>query len=319
MNDKIMTKRVGVLMGGPSCERDISIKSGTAVTGALKNKGIDAVSIELASSSSMNGYKEMVEEKIRLSSPDIVFVALHGEFGEDGGIQGILEEMNIPYTGSKVKASSLGMDKIKSKEIFGSKNIPMPRYIVVDRQGFDFSSDPETYFKELGNILVVKPSDEGSSIGLSIVDSKKDFYEALNNAFRYSDRVIVEEYIKGREITVGILEDKALPIVEVLPKKRFFDFEAKYKKGLTEYNVPAEIGRGEYDTSQKIALMAHNALGARVFSRVDMILSEKGLPFVLEVNTIPGLTEMSLLPKAAAACGINFEELIIKILEAALW
>ncbi len=319
MNDKITTKRVGVLMGGPSCERDISIRSGTAVTRALKNKGIDAVSIELASSSTMNGYKEMVQQKIQSSSPDIVFVALHGEFGEEGGILEILEDLKIPYTGSRVNASSLGMDKIKSKEIFGTQNIPIPRYIVINKQDLDSSSSPEPYFKELGNRLVIKPSDEGSSIGLSIVDSKKDFYEALNNAFRYSDSVIVEEYIQGREITVGILDGKALPIVEVLPKKRFFDFEAKYKKGLTEYNVPAEIGTDAYDASQKIALMAHNALGARVFSRVDMILSEKGLPFVLEVNTIPGLTEMSLLPKAAAACGINFEELILKILEAALW
>jgi len=319
MKDDIAKKRIGVLMGGPSCERDISIRSGTAVHRALKNKGLDAVPIELGPSSTMNGYNEMVQQKIRSSNPDVVFIAIHGEFGEDGRVQEILEDMNMPYTGSRVNASRLGMDKVRSKEVFKLHNIPMPRYIVIDKEAFDPNANPEVYFKKLGAKVVAKPSDEGSSIGLAIVDSEKDFYKALKTAFKYSDRVIVEEYIEGREITVGILKNKALPIVEIVPKKRFFDFEAKYKKGLTEYKVPADIGKKEYDVSQDIALMAHNALGARVFSRVDMILSRKGGPLVLEVNTIPGLTEMSLLPKAAKAMGIDFGELILKILEESLW
>lgn len=306
-------KRVGVLMGGPSCEHDISVKSGTAVCRALGNKGINAVPLELVKASVLNGYKEQVTEIIRSSNIDAAFVALHGEFGEDGHVQEILEELKIPYTGSRVKASRLGMDKIESKEIFRLSNIPTPRYRVVDHLV------SESLIKELGLPLVVKPSDGGSSIGLSVVKLEKDFFDAVSKAFKYSDEVIIEEYVRGREITVGILGDKALPIVEIIPRTGFFDFEAKYKKGMTEYRIPADIDRESYITSQEIGLEAHRALGARFFSRVDMILNEANIPMVLEVNTIPGLTETSLLPKAAHAAGIDFDQLVFKILESALW
>lgn len=334
IKDSDMKKRVGVLMGGISCERDISLKSGNAVFRALGNKGIDVVPVELARSSTMNGYRKTVMEKIRSSKIDVAFIALHGEFGEDGKVQEILEDMNIPYTGSRVNASRLGMDKISSKDIFESKNIPVPRYIVIvrdrisnrrvrdsvsDNIGLDSRQDFHVYFKELGMPLVVKPCNEGSSIGLSIVDSEPALFTAINNACKYSDSVIVEEYIRGREVTVGILEDKALPVVEIIPKKRFFDFEAKYEKGLTEYKVPADISKKTYDACQEIALSAHKALGASFFSRVDMMLTEDDSPLVLEINTIPGLTEASLLPKAALAAGINFEELVLKILESVSW
>lgn len=315
-----MKKRVGVIMGGLSAERDISIKSGKAVCRALeRNNGIDVVPVELTKTSTMNGYKEQVMQKIRSSNIDVAFIALHGEFGEDGMIQKILEEMNVPYTGSRVDASRLGMDKISSRNIFKSNNIPIPRHIVIQKRDLDKRHNAQLYFKELSRPLVIKPSDEGSSIGLSIVDREKDFYKALSNAFKYSDKVIIEEYVRGREITVGVLEDKTLPVVEIIPKRRFFSFEAKYEKGLTEYIVPAEINEKEYTMCQNIALLAHKSLGARFFSRVDMILSENGVPVVLEVNTIPGLTEMSLLPKAAMAVGIDYEELILKILESSSW
>lgn len=325
-----MKKRVGVLMGGPSCERDISLKSGSAVFRALGNKGINAVPVELARTSTMDGYREVVIEKICSSKIDIAFVALHGKFGEDGGVQGILEDMNIPYTGSKVDASRLGMDKISLKDIFESRHIPIPRYMVVihaggqdealpTKTGLDKGCDSHVYFKELGLPLVVKPCNEGSSIGLAIVDEKVALFAAIKNACKYSDKVIVEEYVPGHEVTVGILEDKALPVVEIIPKKRFFDFEAKYKNGLTEYKVPAKINKKAYDACQKIALLAHKAVGASFFSRVDMILAEDDTPVVLEVNTIPGLTETSLLPKAALAAGIDFEELVLKIMESASW
>jgi D-alanine--D-alanine ligase len=313
-----MNKRVGILMGGPSREREISIKSGMAVYQALENKGIETVPIELSRASAMNGYRGAVIDKVRSSNIDIAFIALHGRFGEDGHIQEILEEMNIPYTGSGVSASRQGIDKIKSREIFRSKNIPVPRYEVIARVARG-STLATSCFEKLGSPLVIKPSDEGSSIGLSIVDSERDLAAGVDNAFNYSDNVIIEEYLYGRELTVGIIGDDALPVVEIIPKRKFFDFDAKYKNGLTEYKVPADIKKNEYEACQKTALMAHNALGARFFSRVDMILNDKGVSVVLELNSIPGLTHTSLLPKAAQAAGIDFEKLVLKILESALW
>jgi len=317
MKKSIMKKRVGVLMGGASSERDISIKSGKAVYSALEGVGVSVVPIELERRVSENDYAGFVKQKLNSSNIDVAFIALHGTFGEDGTIQEILEDIDIPYTGSKVLASQQGMDKISSKRIFKSHNIPIPRHITIHKTALDKRRSVQLYFKELGLPLVIKPSGEGSSIGLAIVDSEKDFYAALNCAFKYSDTVIIEEYVRGREITVGILDEEALPIVEVISKRRFFDYRAKYEKGLSEYKVPAKIGEKEYRTCQKIALEAHRALGASYFSRVDMILSCEGRGVVLELNTIPGLTETSLLPKAAMAAGIDFRQLILKILESA--
>ena len=319
----VKQKRIGVLMGGPSTERDISIKSGKAVFRALKKNKINAVSYELAMSPNTNGYTQAVKEKIGALDIDIAFIALHGEFGEDGTIQKILEEMKIPYTGSKTRASKLGIDKINSREIFEKNNIQVPRYNVVVRSEAlaeePVSDNIKIFFEDLGMPIVVKPSKEGSSIGLSMVDSENSLYDAVSKAFKYSDRVIIEEYIQGREITVGILEDKALPIVEIVPRNRFFDFEAKYNKGITDYHVPAEIDKEKYRECQEMALLAHKVIGARFFSRVDMILSKDGIPYVLELNTIPGLTEISLLPMAANEAGIDFNQLALKILESALW
>ena len=319
----VKQKRVGVLMGGPSSERDISIKSGKAVFRALKKNNINAVSYELAMPLNTNGYIQSVKEKIGAMDIDIAFIALHGEFGEDGTIQKILEEMKIPYAGSKTRASKLAIDKIDSREIFEKNNIPMPRYNVVVR-GEVLPDEPvsdniKIFFEELSMPIVVKPSTQGSSIGLSMVDSENSLYKAVSNAFKYSDRVIIEEYIEGREITVGILEDRALPVVEIIPKNRFFDFEAKYNKGATDYKVPAEIDKEKYRECQEMALLAHKVLGARFFSRVDMILDKDGTPYILELNTIPGLTETSLLPLAAAEAGIDFNQLVLKILESSLW
>jgi len=319
----VKQKRVGVLMGGPSSERDISIKSGKAVFRALKKNNINAVSYELAMPLNTNGYIQSVKEKIGAMDIDIAFIALHGEFGEDGTIQKILEEIKIPYAGSKTRASKLAIDKIDSREIFEKNNIPMPRYNVVVRGEVlpdeTVSDNIKIFFEELSMPIVVKPSTEGSSIGLSMVDSENSLYKAVSNAFKYSDRVIIEEYIEGREITVGILEDRALPVVEIIPKNRFFDFEAKYNKGATDYKVPAEIDKEKYRECQEMALLAHKVLGARFFSRVDMILDKDGTPYILELNTIPGLTETSLLPLAAAEAGIDFNQLVLKILESSLW
>jgi len=311
-------RRVGVLMGGPSSEREISIKSGKAVCRALEARHVDYVSIELMAGPNINGYKELAADLIRRMKIDVAFVALHGEFGEDGVVQELLEKMNIPHTGSLSAPSRVAMNKISAKEVFRLNRIPIARHEILTKGNFDEEIDLKVYFKNLGPSLVVKPSNGGSSIGLNIAGNEQELRDAFRDAFKYDDKLIIEEYIPGREITVGVIEDRALPIVEIVPKRKFFDFTAKYEKGLTEYIVPAEIEESIYKKCQDIGLRAHKALSARSFSRVDIILNEKIGPVVLEVNTIPGLTETSLLPKAAKAVGICFEDLCIKILESAL-
>jgi D-alanine--D-alanine ligase len=310
---------VGVLMGGPSSEREISVRSGKAVCRALEAKKIDCVPVELMPGPNTNGYKESVAAKLALLKIDIAFIALHGEFGEDGTVQGLLERMNIPYTGSSSSASRVAMNKITAKGVFKKNNIPSARHHVLEKNRLAEDFDAKIYFRTLGPELVVKPSNGGSSIGLNIVDNEKGLGAAVNDAFRYDDKLIIEEYIPGREITVGIIEDRALPVVEIIPKRKFFDFTAKYEKGLTEYIVPADIEKSIYEKCQDMGLRAHKALSARSFSRVDIILNNKKGPVVLEINTIPGLTETSLLPKAARAAGIEFEDLCLKILGSASW
>ena len=226
--------------------------------------------------------------------------------------------MNIPYTGSSSRASKVAMNKITAKEVFKSNNVPIARHEVLTMSSFNKNYDVNAYFKLLGPSLVVKPSNGGSSIGLNIAGNEKDLKMAIDDAFRYDDRLIIEEYIPGREITIGIIEDKALPIVEIVPKRKFFDFTAKYEKGMTEYIVPAQIEEKMYKMCQDVGLRAHKVLSARSFSRVDIILNEKTGPVVLEINTIPGFTETSLLPKAAKSVGISFEDLCLKILNSAL-
>jgi D-alanine-D-alanine ligase len=312
------TKRVGVLMGGPSSEREISIKSGKAVCKALEAKQIDYVPVELMPGPNTNGYKESVAAKLALLKIDVAFLALHGEFGEDGTVQELLEGMSMPYTGSSSGASKVAMNKITAKEVLKSNNVPIAGHEILARGSFNKDLDIKAYFKLLGPSLVIKPSNGGSSIGLNIADNEKDLRAAIEDAFRYDDKLIIEEYISGREITVGMIEDRALPIVEIVPKRKFFDFTAKYEKGLTEYIVPAEIDEQTYKMCQEVGLRTHKVLSARSFSRVDIILNKKIGPVVLELNMIPGLTETSLLPKSAKAAGIGFEDLCLKILNSAL-
>ena len=226
--------------------------------------------------------------------------------------------MSVPYTGSGVVASRLALDKIASRRIFKKHNIPVPEYTFIDRTSVKRSKKPvlpPAYDKKFP--LVVKPRSEGSSIGLSIVRNKREFKGACETAFKYSDKIIVEKFIKGKEITVGILDEKALPVVEIVPKRIFYDFYAKYKDSNTEYVVPARIPKHSYIKAQALGLTAHNALGCKDFSRVDMRLGEDGGIYILEVNTIPGLTAHSLLPKAAAKAGLSMSDLCIKIIEQA--
>ena len=295
--------RIGVLMGGPSSERDISLKSGKAVYQALKGEGLDVLPLDIRS----NSLKKIKQAKISCA-----FIALHGKFGEDGTIQKILESLRIPYTGSGVIASRLCLDKIASRRIFKQHNIPVPEYNILHCRSW------RKRLKELRLEfpVVVKPSTQGSSIGITFVDRASKLNRAINCAFKYDDTIIIEKYIKGREITVGILNDKPLPVVEIVPKKSFFDFQAKYEKGQSDYIVPAKLPQKCSRKAQGLGLLAHQALGCRTFSRVDMIL--RGFePFVLEVNSIPGLTSTSLLPMAAQARGINFAELCLKIAQSA--
>lgn len=299
--------KIGILMGGPSTEREVSLKSGKAVLEALKEIHPDVRGIDIVSDS--------VEENtgiIRESGINCAFLALHGRFGEDGQIQQILDNLGMPYTGSGALASRLAMDKLASRKIFQVYGLTVPKYKKVDKFSYNRNSDVRDKFP-----LAVKPSSGGSSIGLSIVDRKEDFRRAMEEAFSVDDHVLIEEYVEGRELTVGILDEQALPVVEIIPKKRFFDYEAKYHAGFSEYVVPAELDESVSRKVRLCALSAHKLLGCSGCSRVDIILRKDNLPFVLEVNTIPGLTSTSLLPKAARSVGIEFRQLCLKLIELA--
>jgi len=301
--------RIGVLMGGPSSEREISLKSGQAVYEALKAEGLDAVDIDIATADINKNLALLKSKKI-----DCAFIAMHGRFGEDGAIQEILERLGLPYTGSGVLASRLAMDKIASRRIFEANGLSVPQYKEIKK---------ETYRRDVKSLnglkfpLVVKPATHGSSIGLSIVRKDAEFNNAIDMAFTFDERLIIDEYIEGREMTVGVLDEEPLPVIEVIPKKEFFDYEAKYTFGLTDYEVPARLDEEAAKKIKSAALSAHKLMGCFGCSRTDMILNRDGLPVILEVNTIPGLTATSLLPKAAKVTGISFTRLCLKLIELA--
>lgn len=302
----LRTKRIGVLMGGRSAEREVSLRSGAAVLQAMKLRGYAAQGIDAA---------EDLCAVLRKKKMEAAFLALHGGHGENGAVQGLLEVMGIPYTGSGVLASALAMDKEASKIVFRHHGIPVPESLTVirgrtgARGGFSA--------RRIGFSLpwVVKPATEGSSVGVEIVRERKAAGPALERAFGFGERVIVERYVAGKEIQIGILNNEVLGGVEVRPSLEFYNYEAKYTAGLTEYIIPPGIGRKEYRQAAAAALAGHRALGCRGATRVDLIVDDEGSPFVLEVNTIPGMTETSLLPKIAKAAGLDFPMLIERILE----
>lgn len=296
--------RIGVLAGGPSNEREISLRSGRAVHDALLGEGLDSIFLDV---------RNDIDDIIRSGCMDTAFIALHGRFGEDGTVQRMLEDAGIPYTGSGVEASAAALDKAVSKEIFIKNLLPVPRHIVLVK-GRPCQYDCDKF----GMPFVVKPHLEGSSIGLSIVRDKRSLQGAIDEAFQYGDRVILEEYIDGRELTVGILSDEALPVIEIVPENKVYDYNAKYKDPTTKYLVPAPVPEDVSGEARRLGLLAHKALGCRSFSRVDMMMARSGGLFVLEVNTIPGMTERSLLPKAAQAMGLRFSSLCVKILRDAV-
>jgi len=291
--------RVAVIAGGPTSERDISLRSGSAVRDALLGMDLDVVLIDV---------HDEVSESVSKIKPEAAFIALHGGFGEDGTVQSALARLKIPYTGSGPEASRKALDKLESRILFEKRGLKTPKYIAVNK-----GDEPD--IGGLNAPFVVKPKDEGSSVGLSVIRDEKDLPGALSQAFKYGDTALVEEFIKGRELTVGILEDKALPIVEIVPEGGCYDYKAKYESPNTRYLVPAPITDEIASRAMADGMEAFTALGCRSFSRVDMILGDDNELYVLEVNTIPGLTPRSLLPKAAEAAGIDFRNLCRKILE----
>jgi D-alanine-D-alanine ligase len=301
--------RVGVLMGGPSSEREISFKSGKAVFSALKQAGVKTVAIDITTDNPQENISLLKKYNL-----DCAFIALHGRFGEDGIIQSILEQMHLPFTASGVKASKLAMDKIGSLEIFSQGGLYVPKSQFLEKSVYQ---KEKTFIRQLGFPLVVKPANHGSSIGLSLLEDERQLPAAMELAFKFDEHIIMQEYIAGRELTVGILEDTALPVIEIIPHNKFFDFAAKYQDSLTQYIVPAILDQQVALEIQQLALKAHKLLGCYGCSRVDFILTKAGRAYILEVNTIPGMTATSLLPKAAKIVGIDFSRLCLKLLELA--
>ncbi len=295
------SRRVGVLYGGPSAEREVSLVSGKEVAGALQRRGYRAVSLIDAGAD--------LAAQLRKRRIDVVFNALHGKIGEDGCVQGLLEVMGIPYTGSGVTASALCMDKVLVKQVLVRNRIPTPSYQVV--------SADETAASRLPLPVVVKPRAEGSSIGVGIVRRQRDMAGAVREAWRFDRDALVERYVPGKEITVGLLNGEALGVTEIRPAKGFYDFNAKYTSGMATHIFPAPLPGPLYRRAMALATRVCRTLGCEGAPRVDFRISPERRLYVLEVNTLPGMTPLSLLPEIAAGVGIGFEDLVERILDGA--
>ncbi|MEO1767476.1 D-alanine--D-alanine ligase [Thiobacter aerophilum] len=293
--------KVAVLCGGRSAEREVSLKSGGAVLAALKARGVDA-----------HAFDPLQRPLAELAGFNRAFIALHGRYGEDGTIQGLLELMGIPYTGSGVLASALAMDKWRTKMIWQAAGIPTPRYALLDAD-----SDFDAVVRELGLPLMVKPASEGSSIGMSKVVHARDLPAAWELAARHDRLVIAEAFVTGAEYTAGILGERALPLIRLETPRSFYDYDAKYLANDTRYIVPCGLPPEREQALQALALRAFHILGCRGWGRADFIVDEQGTPYFLEMNTAPGMTDHSLVPMAARQAGLSFEELVLRILELA--
>jgi len=307
----LKSKKIAVLCGGRSGERDVSLRSGKRVFDSLKKQGFDVHQFDL---------DDDLIAQLKKKQIDLVYIALHGRWGEDGTVQGMLEIANLPYTGSKVLASALAMNKLAAKRIFDAVGLPTPRYAEINSRT-DIAAQAEKIKRIFPFPLVVKPVSEGSSLGVSIIKKEDDLTRTLAKTVKEYKDIFVEEFIKGKEVTVGVIgkdeELQALPVLELVPRKDFYDFEAKYTSGLTQFILPARLPKPLYENVQATALKAHEALGCYGVSRVDIIVSADHIPYVHEVNSIPGMTEQSDLPAEAAHAGITFDELVVKILESA--
>jgi D-alanine-D-alanine ligase len=296
--------RVGVLMGGQSAEREISLKTGRAICQALVRRGHKVFSIDVDAS---------LPQQLSRKQVDVAFLALHGPGGEDGTVQGVLEVLGIPYTGSGVRASAIAMDKAMTKAILQVNDIPVPQGVVLQR-----SESRKSWPARLKFPQVVKPSTEGSTIGVSIVRKRAELQPALRRAYQFGDRVVVESYIDGREVALGVLDGEALPAVEIISPGGFYDFEAKYQKAETQYLCPAPLPRNTLKQVRNLAVRAYTVIGCAGAARVDFRISRQGRPAILEINTIPGMTERSLLPMAAAQAGMTYDTLVERMLGSAL-
>ncbi len=292
--------RVGVLLGGRSSEREISLRSGEAVVAALCEAGVEAEAIDVA---------DDIVERLCAANIDRAFIVLHGAGGEDGRIQALLEFLHIPYTGSGVQASAIGMDKLLTKRVWQGMGLPTPNYRVLDDR-----SDWAAVLGDLAGAVMVKPTHEGSSIGMAQVSSAEQLQDAYSAARAYDSSVIAEQLIRGGEYTVAILNDRALPPIKLETDHQFYDFEAKYLADDTRYLCPCGLPDAAVEKLQTLALQAFSAVGCKGWGRVDFMADQQGNFYLLEVNTVPGMTGHSLVPMAAKVAGINFTELVVNII-----
>lgn len=336
--------RIAVIFGGISTERNVSISGGRAVVDALRSLGYDVVPVDpaygkdghLKAEEQINNINHFPTiDELKKFSPkaiidcinseifdniDCAFIVLHGKYGEDGIIQSLLELRGIPYTGSGVKANAIAIDKATTKNLMLVAGVPVPPGMLVSPEiarNYDVLREIRN---ELGSQLVIKPNDQGSTIGLTIVQDGNldDISNGITEAGKYCNDILIEQYIPGREITVGIVGDMALPVIEIIPESGFYDYEHKYTKGKTQYICPAEIDENIAEFAKGLALTAHNVIGCSGFSRSDFRLNDDGQPIFIEINTIPGFTATSLVPKAAKQLGIEFPELCDRIIKLAL-
>lgn len=302
--------KIAVLYGGVSGEREVSLATGSGIVHALKKNGHDVIEIDFN--------PKFLQEIIALDV-DLVFIALHGKYGEDGRIQGLLDMLEIPYVGSNVLASALAMDKGKAKQIFKQNHIPVAKSKVYQVT----KSNVKDIFKDIKECFtppfVIKPNREGSTLGLSMIKKEEEIEEGIMMAAKSDHMILVEDFIDGVEVTVPILgaknREKALPVIEIVPKNEFYDYESKYTAGGSEHIIPARLEEQVLQTIKEYALKAHQALGCEIYSRVDFIVQKDQTPVILEVNTLPGMTETSLFPSAAKAIGLDYESMIEKIIQ----
>ncbi len=302
--------KVLVLKGGRSAEREVSLNTGSQVAEALRTQGHCVVSVDAAAPDFI--------EQIKSHKADVVFICLHGRFGEDGTVQGLLELLGIPYVGSGVLASALAMDKVMSKHIYAHAGLPTPDYVVL-RAGEPWSAEEITEF--LGPKTVVKPANEGSAIGVTIAHTPTELPAAVEAAFEFDTNVLVEKFVEGVEGTVGVIGNDsllALPMIEIVPEHEFYDYESKYVPGMSRHIIPARVSPEALVECERVALEAHRVLGCRGMSRSDTMIEPDGSVLLLETNTIPGMTSTSLLPDAARAAGIEFPDLCDRLVRLAL-
>ncbi len=300
-------KRVAVLYGGKSAEREVSLRSGKAVLAGLLRAGINADGIDT---------RDVDLSLLKQKKYSHVFIALHGRGGEDGTLQGALEYLNLPYTGSRVLGSALAMDKIRCKQIWQNMGLPTAAYAIVDQQSYQ-TEQAEAMLQQLGGEVIVKPALEGSSIGMAKASTPAQLEQAIDDAFAYDSRVLVEQWISGAEYTVSILGDQVLPSIRMQTPHAFYDYDAKYQSNSTEYFCPSGLSEQQEQELAEIAMQAFKAVDCEGWGRVDFMADAQGNWYLLEVNTSPGMTEKSLVPMAAKQHGLNFDQLVVSILDLA--